>query len=287
MLSGRVLCWFSCGVASAVAAKLTAALYANKATVELIYCNTAKDEHPDNARFRADVEKWVGLPVKIIGSKLYETTDEVFAATKYMSGIGGARCTTELKKIPRFAYQWAEDTHVFGMTVDEAKRIQSFEEENHELDCEWPLRDAGWTKQDCHEYVKSAGIEIPVMYRLGFENNNCIGCVKATSPAYWNLTRKNFPDRYRQRAEQSRELGVRLVRYKGVRIFLDELPEDATEKITEDLSCGPQCGSVVTPEAAQRFKHLLESAKARARMENDKVSYHADNAGGAHGKDTK
>ena len=84
------------------------------------------------------------------------------------------------------------------------------------------------------------------MYRLGFENNNCIGCVKATSPAYWNLTRKNFPERYRQRAEQSRRLGVRLVRYKGVRIFLDELPEDATEKITEDLPGGPQCGDART-----------------------------------------
>jgi len=48
------------------------------------------------------------------------------------------------------------------------------------------------------------------------------------------------------RAEQSRRLGVRLARYKGVRIFLDELPEDATEKITEDLSCGPQCGDART-----------------------------------------
>lgn len=241
MLSGRVLCWFSCGVASAVAAKLTAAATHPYGPVELIYCDTSIDEHPDNVRFRADVEKWIGLPIKVIKSKLYESTDQVFAATNYMSGISGARCTTELKKVPRFTYQWAEDTHVFGMTVNEAKRIESFEQANPELVCEWPLRDAGWTKQDCHEYVKSAGIEIPVMYRLGFENNNCIGCVKATSPAYWNLTRKNFPERYRQRAEQSRQLGVRLVRYKGVRIFLDELPEDATEKITEDLSCGPAC----------------------------------------------
>lgn len=241
MLSGRVLCWFSCGVASAVAAKLAAALYVNKATVELIYCNTAKDEHPDNARFRADVEKWVGLPVKIIGSKLYETTDEVFGTTRYMSGIGGARCTTELKKIPRFAYQWAEDVHVFGLTVDEQSRIESFENENHELFLEWTLRDAGLTKEDCLQVLVDAGIALPAMYLLGFANNNCKGCVKATSARYWNLVRKHFPDVFQRRAEQSRRLGVRLVRYKGVRIFLDELPLEATEQVIEDLSCGPQC----------------------------------------------
>jgi hypothetical protein len=38
--------WFSCGAASAIAGKLAAEKYGGK--VELIYCNTAKDEHPDN-----------------------------------------------------------------------------------------------------------------------------------------------------------------------------------------------------------------------------------------------
>ena len=250
MLSGRVLVWFSAGGASAVALKLAAQKYPD---VRGIYCDLSKDEHPDNVRFRADVERWTGVKVEVVKSKLYDTTDEVFEARKYMGGISGAPCTVEMKKIPRFAYQWAEDVHIFGMTVDEHARIKSFENDNHELFLEWPLRDAGLSKSDCLKILTDAGIEIPAMYRLGFENNNCIACVKATSPHYWNRTRKNFPERYRQRAEQSRRLGVRLVRYKGVRIFLDELPEDASEKITEDLSCGPQC--------------------AGARMENDKSSH--------------
>lgn len=63
----------------------------------------------------------------------------------------------------------------------------------------------------------------------------------ATSARYWNRVRKYFPAVFKRRCEQSRRLGVRLVRYKGVRIFLDELPEDATDQIAEDLSCGPQC----------------------------------------------
>jgi hypothetical protein len=171
-----------------------------------------------------------------------------------MAGVKGATCTTQLKKVPRWAYQRHEDTHVFGLTFDEAKRIKDFEAENFDLNLAWPLRDAKMSKADCLATVAAAGIELPVMYRLGFENNNCIGCVKATSPAYWNLTRKNFPERFRQRAEQSRKIGVRLVRLKGVRIFLDELPEDAMEKIAEDLSCGPQCGAARTPNKADMVK---------------------------------
>jgi hypothetical protein len=246
MLTGRTLVWFSCGAASAVALKLAAQKYPD---VRGIYCDLSRDEHPDNARFRADVEKWTGVKVEVIKSKLYNTVEEAWDARKYMSGVSGAPCTVEMKKVPRFAYQWAEDVHIFGLTVDEQDRIRSFENENHELFLEWTLRDAGLTKPDCLQMLRDTGIEIPVMYRLGFENNNCIGCVKATSPRYWNLVRKHFPDVFKRRAEQSRRLGAKLARYKGARIYLDELPSDATEQVVEDLSCGPQCRAPQLDEA--------------------------------------
>jgi len=72
---------------------------------------------------------------------------------------------------------------------------------------------------------------------------------EGNQPALLNLIRKHFPAAFKTRAEQSRRLGARLVRYKGERIFLDELPEDAMEKVTEDLSCGPQCGTARTPNS--------------------------------------
>ena len=49
------------------------------------------------------------------------------------------------------------------------------------------------------------------------------------------------PDQFRERAEQSRHLGVRLVRYKGKRIFLDELPEDAKGRGMKSYECGIFC----------------------------------------------
>ena len=51
--------WFSCGAASAVAAKKTLERYSTYCTVRVIN-NPVKEEHEDNQRFLRDVEKWLG-----------------------------------------------------------------------------------------------------------------------------------------------------------------------------------------------------------------------------------
>lgn len=245
-LNSRVLSWFSCGAPSACASKLAAEEYGfgpkvARVTLEIVNCDTLIEEHEDNARFMREVAEWIGWPVKQIRSSLYSTVDQVNVGTRYMAGPDGARCTTELKKKPRLAYQWAEDLHIWGLAADEEKRIKEFEFNNPDLRCQWILREAGMTTSDCHEMIKRAGIRLPAMYELGYEHNNCIGCLKATSPKYWNQIRRDFPAKFALRARRSRELGVRLVRLNGVRIFLDELPSDTVEEVKEDLSCGPAC----------------------------------------------
>lgn len=238
----RVLCWFSCGAASAVASKLAVDKYGDRCL--LVYCDVLATEHPDNQRFLADVEKWIGKPVTKIRSKKYETIDEVFEKTRWMSGIQGARCTTEMKKIPRYDFQGPDDIHIFGLTADEQHRIRRFEAGHPELECDWILRDKGYTKAACISTLRHHGIDIPKMYRLGYNNNNCIGCVKATGANYWNMIRRDFPEVFDRRARQSRELGVRLTRVSGERVFLDELPPDylPADELEENLSCGPDCG---------------------------------------------
>jgi hypothetical protein len=87
----------------------------------------------------------------------------------------------------------------------------------------------------------NAGIKLPEIYNLGFPNANCIGCVKSQSPTYWNLVRKHFPEVFEERVEQSRKIGVRLVKRKGERIFLDELkPTEYGGKI-KSWECGIFC----------------------------------------------
>ena len=146
-LSGRVLCWFSCGAASAYASKLAVEKYGDRC--EVVHCDTLKFEHPDNIRFMNDVSTWIGRPIKSLRSEKYTDIYDVFDKTGWLVGVGGARCTTELKKLVRRAYQRDDDLHVFGLTADESRRIDLFATGEPDLQCEWILRDAGITKSAC------------------------------------------------------------------------------------------------------------------------------------------
>jgi hypothetical protein len=242
--SARRLIWFSCGAASAVAAKLAVEAYG--AGCEVVYCDTMGTEHADNARFFSDVQRWLGRPITIIRSADYGTVDDVFEKTRYMAGIKGARCTVEMKKIPREAFQRTDDIHIFGYTADEQRRADAFEEQNPSLFVEWILIDQGVSKVDCLARLGAAGIALPAMYGLGFDHNNCLGCVKATSAGYWNRVRRLFPEVFERRARQSRALGVKLVRFKTgdettvTRRYLDMLPLDA-DAPDDAIDCGPVC----------------------------------------------
>ena len=220
--------WFSCGAPSAVAAKLTIEKY-GKDNVRVI--NTpVKEEDEDNRRFLKDVEAWLGVPIEIAIPVEYQDSSahSVWKKRRYISGIHGASCTKYIKKQARYEWQAVHkpDFHVLGFTLEEVNRHKQFVKlENPYL---LPiLIDARITKQDAFRIIKEAGIELPRMYRLGYNNANCIGCCKATSPTYWNHVRKTHPKEFNEIALLSRELGAKLVRHKGKRIYLDELPETA------------------------------------------------------------
>lgn len=237
--------WFSCGAASAVAAKKTVELYSDIATVRVIN-NPVAEEDPDNRRFLADVEAWIGQPIEIALNPKFPNAScvEVWEQRKYMGGVSGAPCTLELKKKARQHWEQSNhaDWHVLGFTLEETKRSDNFmlTEKPNLLPV---LIQQNITKADCMRIVQNAGIELPRIYSMGYPNANCVGCVKATSPTYWNHVRKMHPEIFQERAEQSRRIGARLTRVKGQRIFLDELPEDAQGRPmkTLDFECGIFC----------------------------------------------
>ena len=234
-ISNRVLVWFSCGAASACAAKLATETFDN---VEILYCDTLAYEHPDNQRFISDCEKWFNREVKILKSEKYADIFDVFDRTGYLVGVQGARCTLELKKKVRQQYEKRGDKHVFGFTLDEIKRIERFELNNPELDCIWILRDREMTKQKCIDMVVGAGIGLPEMYKLGYKNNNCIGCVKG-GKGYWNKIRLDFPDAFDRMAKQERKMGVHIIKDT----FLDKLEPTAGRYHSEiEIECGVACG---------------------------------------------
>lgn len=239
----RVLCWFSCGSASAVAAKLMVEKYGDRC--EVLYCDTFAYEHPDNRRFFDEVQTWLEREIKVLKSDKYTDIYDVFDKTGWLVGVAGARCTTELKANVRKAYQTVDDIHVFGFTADEQDRIELFGHRNPELFAEFPLYANGITKRDCHHRIREAGIEQPAMYRLGYRNNNCIGCVKGQA-GYWNKIRVDFPEAFDRMAKQERKMDAainkRFVDGKRIRIFLDELPPDmGTHEEELDIECGVLC----------------------------------------------
>lgn len=236
-----IVVWFSCGAASAVAAKKTIEMFPGD-RVRVV--NTPVDEEDqDNRRFLKDVESWIGQKIEIVGGG---SAQEVWRKRRFMSSPYGAPCTLVLKKEARYQFekQWNIDIHVLGFTSDEKKRYDAFivsEREN----VRHVLGELGITKQDCFAILKEAGIELPRVYKH-LPNANCIGCVKATSPTYWNVIRRQYPEAFKDRAELSRELGAKLVRYKGMRIFLDELPENAKGAPLKNMDT--DCGIFCKPE---------------------------------------
>lgn len=110
----------------------------------------------------------------MLKNEKYEDIWDVFEKTRFLVGPMGARCTTELKKELRNRFQNADtDIQVFGYDAGELKRACDFRKRNFEIILETPLIDQGVTKADCLALLKEVGIEIPVMYKLGFRNNNC------------------------------------------------------------------------------------------------------------------
>ena len=237
--------WFSCGAASAVAAKLTLDFYGKDNLIKIVN-NPIEEEHEDNQRFLKDVEKWLDHPIEFAVRSKYpnQSCEEVWEDRRFMSGPMGAPCTLELKKKAR--QEWEVDNKpdytVLGFTAEEVKRADRFRLTERDT-LLTPLIDTGYTKQMCFDTILSAGIELPAIYKMGYPNANCIGCVKAGSATYWNLVRRTYPDVFDRRAEQSRDIGAKLVYYKGKRIFLDELPEDAKGRSLKDydFECGLFC----------------------------------------------
>lgn len=233
----RHLVWFSAGAASAVATKLT--LSEGHDDITIAYVDPGS-EHPDNARFLADCETWFGQKVQRLRSEKYRDTWQVWTERRYLVGPDGALCTAELKKMPRYAFEHPDDIQVFGYTAGESHRAARFREQNPGVTLRTPLIERELSKADCLAMVDRAGIELPVMYQLGYHNNNCVGCVKG-GMGYWNKIRVDFPETFNRMAALERELGRTVIRVDGESVFLDELDPDRGDIGPVDMDCSLTC----------------------------------------------
>lgn len=146
-----------------------------------------------------------------------------------LAGAGGQRDARVRKAQEEFAQRRAAAWDAYEKVAE--RMLETYPD----MKQRYPLIEKGLTKAAVLAIVDGAGIALPPMYALGFHNNNCIPCVKATSPSYWALVRKEFPEQFERMVKLSRELNVRLVilgrekvdgKVKNIRGFIDEIPLD-------------------------------------------------------------
>ena len=244
----RVICWWSHGAASAVATVLAFKEYGAENCVAV--CQDTGSEHPDNERFRADFTAATGIFIEVIKSDKYSDIWDVFEKTRWLVGPAGARCTGELKrKVAENYLNFFDDLEVLGYTASEELRLSRWITNNEERFIDPILIRNGYSKQMCFDELTRLGIKLPEMYMLGYQNNNCIGCVKGQA-GYWNKIRKDFPETFDRMAKVEREIGAAICKTEptidGVRqripIYLDELdPSAGRYKDEPPMTCGFLC----------------------------------------------
>jgi 3'-phosphoadenosine 5'-phosphosulfate sulfotransferase (PAPS reductase)/FAD synthetase len=243
----RVVSWFSCGATSAIATKLTIEKYKDIYPIVIAYCDTGS-EHPDNKRFLKDCEKWYGQEITILKNPKFNDIYDVFADAKFIANKQGARCSLELKKTVRQNFEDVEfDLQIFGFDLNEKRRAKNFKKNNPLVMTEFPLIDNNISKSDCILQLINADIEIPIMYKMVYKNNNCIGCVKGAA-GYWNKIKKDFPEIFEKTAQIEEEYGAKLlVQWNGeklVHITMRELKETTGNYKSElPIECGFVCGT--------------------------------------------
>lgn len=251
-----IIAWFSCGATSAVACKLALTMYDD---VRIVYIETGSG-HPDNERFIRDCERWYGKKIERLRSDKYRDVDDVLISKAYINGPQGAACTSQLKKEVRFKFEykvkeWEGQVWGFDYCKKEINRAIRFRQQYPAAKPLFPLIERKITKADALGMLQQAGIEIPMMYRMGYSNNNCVGCVKG-GIGYWNKIRRDFPARFKRMAEIERKVGATCLKDENGRIWLDELDPNRGDIVTPIV---PDCSIFCAIE----FQNIIDNQTAK------------------------
>lgn len=195
----KVIGWWSGGVTSAVTCKLIIDLY-GKENCEIIFIDTFNEDR-DTYRFKDDCEAWYGLPIKTITAigEQFTSIEAVWFKYLTLNTATGAICSSTLKRDVRLKWE-KENTfkhQAFGFDLKEANRAKSMTSNHPQAKAIYPLLLMGLFKKDCVAIIEAAGIKIPDMYYMGYENNNCgkTGCIQG-GIGYWQLIKIKEPKKF-------------------------------------------------------------------------------------------
>lgn len=198
---------YSGGLASFFEAKLSIEKYGVE-NVELVFCDTLSEDE-DLYRFLNDTEKYLGL--KII--KLTDGRDiwDCAFEDNFLYNSRVANCTVKLKMrmFRRYIKQFEKDKIVVHIGFDSTERHRFDKSIKHYLPIKIEsliMEDYTLDKLNMQKKIQEYGIELPLLYRLGFAHNNCGGfCFKAGIGHFKQLYAM-LPDRYIHHMNKEQEL---------------------------------------------------------------------------------
>jgi 3'-phosphoadenosine 5'-phosphosulfate sulfotransferase (PAPS reductase)/FAD synthetase len=201
----------------------------------ILYFNDTKWEHADLYRFLNDLSEYFNHPITYDSDG--RNPETLFYDNNALANNRMPFCSRILKAERLQRFYKDGDTLVFGIGNDEpyrAKRLIDVYQTvaiktNKYPKLRFPLISENVTKQQINEFLEIAGIQEPVLYRLGFLHNNCSGgCIRA-GKKQWKLLYEKLPEVYMDRERVEREM--REYTGKDISFFKDETLEAFRERI--------------------------------------------------------
>lgn len=206
-----IICWWSGGVTSAIACKLAVDLFGLD-RCRVVFIGT-DNEDDDTYRFKLDCEKLYDCKIETITAigkgRKYQSIEDVWFDFESLNVAHGAICSSELKRQVRLEFQ-RKNTYsyqVFGFDSNEINRAKNIKKNYPNSKPIFPLLMFSLNKKECLKKIEDYGIEVPRMYKLGFNNNNCFktGCVQG-GIGYWKKIQKEYPEKFDKMAKVEHDL---------------------------------------------------------------------------------
>lgn len=201
----------------------------------ILYFNDTKWEHKDLYRFLEDLEKYFNH--KITFDSDGRSPEKLFYDNRALANNRMPFCSRILKAERLQKFYQDGDTLIFGIGADESQRASRLVsvyqtvavKTGKWLKLKFPLISENITKEQIDTFLSEAGIEEPLLYRLGFLHNNCSGgCVRA-GKKHWKLLYEKLPEVYANRERVEEEMREYLG--KNIHFFKDETLKNFRERI--------------------------------------------------------
>ncbi|MEN6605880.1 MAG: phosphoadenosine phosphosulfate reductase family protein [Bryobacteraceae bacterium] len=229
----RVIVTLSGGKASAWCAKWAFEHYAKSDII--LYFNDTHWEHPDLYRFLTDLEKHFNHPITRDSDE--RSPEDLFYDKRALANNRMPFCSAVLKAERLQKYYQDGDILIFGIGLNEQHRAvrlkdvyyHTSQKSGKACTLRFPLIENPVTDETIQQFLTEAGVEIPLLYRLGFKHNNCSGgCVRATI-GHWTKLYHMLPEVYAERERVEMEVSEFLGRPSTI------MPEISLKTLRERL----------------------------------------------------